>query len=325
MGKNTVILLLVGLTFAPFHLAEAQQPKKVARVGYLSLQFPGSVSGPPIQAFRQRLQELGYIEKQNIIIEWRFANGDPGRLSTLAAEVVGLNVDIIVTQGNPATRAAKQKTTTIPIVVVAGTNLVEAGLVSSLARPGGNVTGLSNFTGELSEKRLELLKEIVPKAVHFGILHGGTTRGTLRRMEVVAQALSIKIQPFEIFDFKQLDSMFSTMNQQHVEALLVQAESVFISHRQRILALAAKCRLPGMYAWGSWTAAGGLSSYAVSDPEHFRRAATYVDKILKGTKPGDLPIEQPMKFEFIINLKAAKQIGLTIPPNVLVRADKVIK
>jgi putative ABC transport system substrate-binding protein len=323
MKAKILVYALPVLILATIHLTEAQQPKKLARVGYLSLQSPASVSGPPIQAFRQRLRELGYIEKQNIIIEWRFANGDPEQLSNLAAEIVGLNVDIIVTQGNPATRAAKQKTTTIPIVVVAGTNLVETGLVSSLARPGGNVTGLSNFTAELSEKRLELLKEIVPKAVHFGILRSGY--GTLRKMEVAAQALRIKIQPFEVVDLKQLDSMLSTMNQQHVEALLVQAESVFISNRQRILALAAKGRLPAMYPWGSWTAAGGLSSYGVSDPEHFRRAATYVDKILKGTKPSDLPIEQPMKFEFIINLKAARQIGLTIPPNVLARADRVIK
>jgi putative ABC transport system substrate-binding protein len=324
MNKRILVSILAVVILAFVHLAEAQQPKKVARLGYLSLQFPESVSGPPIQAFRQRLRELGYIEKQNIIIEWRFANGDPGQLSNLAAEIVGLNVDIIVTQANPATLAAKQKTTTIPIVVVAGTNLVETGLVSSLARPGGNVTGVSNFTGELSEKRLELLKEIVPKAVHFGILSGGY--GTLRKMEVAAaQALRIKIQPFEVVDLKQLDSMFSTMKQQHVDALLVQARSVFISNRQRILALAAKDRLPAIYPWGSWTAAGGLSSYGVSDPEHFRRAATYVDKILKGTKPSDLPIEQPMKFEFIINLKAAKQIGLTIPPNVLARADKVIR
>jgi putative tryptophan/tyrosine transport system substrate-binding protein len=270
------------------------------------------------------LRELGYIEKQNIVIEWRFANGEPERLPTLAAEIVGLNVDITVAAGNPATRAAKQKTTTIPIVVVSGTNLIENGLVSSLARPGGNITGLSSFRGELSGKRLELLKEIVPKAVRFGILHSGDYN-TLRELKVVAQALRINIQPFEVLEFDQLDSMFSTMNQQHIQALLVQNQSVFITRRQQILGLAAKGRLPGMYAWGMWTTTGGLSSYAVSDPDMYRRAATYVDKILKGTKPADLPIEQPMKFEFIINLKAAKEIGLTIPPNVLARADKVLK
>jgi putative ABC transport system substrate-binding protein len=313
-----VVLLALGV------IAEAQQPKKIARLGYLSLQSPGSVSGPSIEAFRQRLRELGYIEKQNIVIEWRFANGEPKRLPILAAEIVGLNVDIIVTQGNPATHAAKQKTTTIPIVVVSGTNLIEAGLVSSLARPGGNVTGLTNFTEELSGKRLELLKEIVPKAIRFGILHSGHSRD-LSEMKVVAQALRINIQPFEVFDFQQLDSIFYNMNQQHVEALVVQSRSVFVSRRQQILGLAAKGRLPGMYPWGRWTATGGLSSYAASDPDLYRRAATYVDRILKGTKPADLPIEQPMKFEFIINLKTAKEIGLTIPPNVLYRADKVIK
>jgi putative tryptophan/tyrosine transport system substrate-binding protein len=200
----------------------------------------------------------------------------------------------------------------------------ENGLVSSLARPGGNITGISNFTVELSEKRLELLKEIVPKAVRFGILHNENYR-TLRELKVVAQALRINIQPFEVFDFEQLDSIFSNMKQQHVQALLVQGQSVFVSRRQQILGLAAKRRLPGMYPWGVGQLLGVFSSYAVSDPDLYRRAATYVDKILKGTKPADLPIEQPMKFEFIINLKTAKEIGLTIPPNVLARADKVLK
>jgi putative tryptophan/tyrosine transport system substrate-binding protein len=313
----TLILLTI-------HVAEAQHPKRVARLGYLSLGSPESVASPHIEAFRQRLRELGYSEKQNIVIEWRFANGEPERLPILAAEIVGLNIDIIVASGNPATRAAKQKTSTIPIVVVSGTNLIENGLVSSLARPGGNITGLSSFRGELSGKRLELLKEIVPKAVRFGILHSGDYN-TLRELKVVAQALRINIQPFEVFDFEQLDSMFSTMNQQHVQALLVQNQSVFISRRKKILGLAAKGRLPSLYPWGAWTDAGGLSSYAVSDPDLYRRAAIYVDKILKGTKPADLPIEQPMKFEFIMNLKTAKEIGLTIPPEVLYRADKVIK
>jgi putative tryptophan/tyrosine transport system substrate-binding protein len=324
MRAKILVYALPALILATIQLADAQQLKKLARLGFLSLQFPETVSRPPIEAFRQRLRELGYIEKQNIVIEWRFANGEPERLPTLAAEIVGLNVDIIVAAGNPATRAAKQKTTTIPIVVVSGTNLIENGLVSSLARPGGNITGLSSFRGELSGKRLELLKEIVPKAVRFGILHSGDY-STLRELKVVAQTLRRNIEPFEVLEFDQLDSMFSTMNQQHIQALLVQNQSVFITRRQQILGLAAKGRLPGMYAWGMWTTTGGLSSYAVSDPDMYRRAATYVDKILKGTKPADLPIEQPMKFEFIINLKAAKEIGLTIPPNVLARADKVLK
>ena len=324
MKTKILVYALPALILTTIHLAEAQQPKKVARLGYLSLQFPESVSSPAIEAFRQRLRELGYVEKQNIIIEWRFAKGEPERLPILAAEIVRLNVDIIVTQGNPATRAARQETTTIPIVVVAGTNLVDTGLVSSLARPGGNITGISNFTVELSGKRLELLKEIVPKAVRVGILHSENYR-TLKGLKVVAQALRINIQPFEVFDFKQLDSMFSTMNQQHVEALLVQGQSVLVSRHQQILELAAKGRLPGMYPEGTWTAAGGLSSYAASGPDLYRRAAYYVDKILKGAKPADLPVQQPTKFEFIINLKAAKQIGLTIPPNVLARADKVLK
>jgi putative ABC transport system substrate-binding protein len=323
MKAKILVCALPVLILATIHLAEAQ-PKKVARLGFLSLQFPETVSAPPIEAFRQRLRELGYVEKQNILFEWRFGNGDLERLPTLAAEMVRLNVDIIVATGNPATRAARQETTTIPIVVVAGTNLVETGLVSSLARPGGNITGISNFTQELSGKRLQLLKEIVPKAVRFGILHTEQYK-TLREMKVVAQALHINIQPFEVFDFKQLNSIFSTMNQQRIQALLVQGQSVFVGRRQQILELAAKGRLPGMYPWGNWTAVGGLSSYAANDIEQYRGAASYVDRILKGTKPADLPIEQPMKFEFIINLKAAKQIGLTIPPNVLARADKVIR
>jgi putative tryptophan/tyrosine transport system substrate-binding protein len=249
MKAKILVYALPALILTTIHLAEAQQPKKVARLGFLSLSSPESVSAPPIEAFRQRLRELGYIEKQNIVIEWRFANGEPKRLPVLAAEIVGLNVDIIVASGNPATRAARQETTTIPIVVVAGTNLIENGLVSSLARPGGNITGISNFTVELSEKRLELLKEIVPKAVRFGILHNENYR-TLRELKVVAQALRINIQPFEVFDFEQLDSIFSNMKQQHVQALLVQGQSVFVSRRQQILGLAAKRRLPGMYPWG---------------------------------------------------------------------------
>jgi len=321
MKAKLLAYALPVLIVATIHVAEAQ-PKKVARLGFLSL--PETVSAPPIEAFRQRLRELGYVEKQNILFEWRFGNGDLERLPILAAEMVRLNVDIIVATGNPATRAARQETTTIPIVVVAGTNLVETGLVSSLARPGGNITGISNFTQELSGKRLQLLKEIVPKTVRFGILHTEQYK-TLREMKVVAQALHINIQPFEVFDFKQLNSIFSTMNQQRVQALLVQGQSVFVGRRQQILELAAKGRLPGMYPWGNWTAAGGLSSYVANDIEQYRGAASYVDKILKGTKPADLLIEQPMKFEFIINLKVAKQIGLTIPPNVLARADKVIR
>jgi len=232
MKAKILVYALPVLILATVHLGEAQQPKKVARLGFLSLQFPETVSRPPVEAFRQRLRELGYIEKQNIVIEWRFANGDPGRLPTLAAEIVRLNVDIIVAAGNPATRAARQETTTIPIVVVSGSNLIETGLVSSLARPGGNITGVNSFRGELSGKRLELLKEIRPKAVRFGILHSGDY-SALREMKVVAQALRINIQAFELFDFKQLDSMFSarmysrrpTMNQQQVEALLVQGVS----------------------------------------------------------------------------------------------------
>ena len=321
MKAKLLAYALPVLIVATIHVAEAQ-PKKVARLGFLSL--PETVSAPPIEAFRQRLRELGYVEKQNILFEWRFGNGDLERLPILAAEMVRLNVDIIVATGNPATRAARQETTTIPIVVVAGTNLVETGLVSSLARPGGNITEISNFTQELSGKRLQLLKEIVPQAVRFGILHNEQYK-TLREMKVVAQALHINIQPFEVFDFKQLNSIFSTMNQQRVQALLVQGQSVFVGRRQQILELAAKGRLPGMYPWGNWTAAGGLSSYAANDIEQYRGAASYVDKILKGTKPADLLIEQPMKFEFIINLKVAKQIGLTIPPNVLARADRVTR
>src|SRR5262245_35123603 len=220
MKAKLLAYALPVLIVATIHVAEAQ-PKKVARLGFLSLQFPETVSAPPIEAFRQRLRELGYVEKQNILFEWRFGNGDLERLPILAAEMVRLNVDIIVATGNPATRAARQETTTIPIVVVAGTNLVETGLVSSLARPGGNITGISNFTQELSGKRLQLLKEIVPKAVRFGILHTEQYK-TLREMKVVAQALHINIQPFEVFDFNQLNSIFSTMNQQRIQALLVQ-------------------------------------------------------------------------------------------------------
>jgi putative ABC transport system substrate-binding protein len=285
-------------------------------------------SGANIQAFRQGLQELGYQEGQNIVIEWRFAEGKLDRLPALVAELVGLKVAVIVAQGTPASRAAKQKTATIPIVVVTGGNPVETGLVGSLARPGGNVTGFTNFSQELNGKRLELLKEVLPKATHVGILHRATTPGVsrdLKQMQVVAEGLGVTIKSFDVLDANHFDSMFSAMTQQRLGGLIVLPDPAFDGQRKRILELAVKSRIPAMYAGSEWTRSGGLLSYTASTPDVYRRAAIYVDRILKGAKPADLPVEQPTKLELVINLKTAKQIGLTIPPNVLARADRVIR
>jgi putative ABC transport system substrate-binding protein len=327
-----IVIVAIAITFAMCGaVAHAQQPKKIPRIGWLSARFPADSSAserPNVEGFRQGLRALGYVEGQNIVIEWRFAEGNLDRLPALAAELVALKVDLIVALGTPASRAAKQKTTTIPIVVVTGGDPVETGLVASLARPGGNVTGLTNFSQELNGKRLELLKEVVPTAARVGVLHRANTPGVSRdlsQLKVVAQGLGIKIQSFDVAEAGQLDSKFSAMTQQRLGGLMVQPDPSFDGQRKRIIELAVKSRLPAMYAGSEWTRAGGLVSYMAGGADLYRRAAIYVDKILKGTKPADLPVERPMRFEFVINLNAAKQIGLTVPPNVLVRADKVIR
>jgi putative tryptophan/tyrosine transport system substrate-binding protein len=317
-----VVLLALGVT------AEAQQRKKVPRIGFLAVS-PLSTLAQQTEAFRQALRELGYAEGKNIFIEWRSAEGNPDRVPKLAAELVQLKVDVIVTGGSRATRSAKAGTVTIPIVMAQDPDPVANGFVASLARPGGNITGLSILSPELSGKRLELLKEIVPKLSRvavFGTSTSAEDRKSLEEIKLAAGALKVQVQYLDIVTGKDIDPGFRAANKARADAVLwAVSGSVSRPHRTQIVELAVKSRLPAIYNSAEWVEAGGLIAYGVNGNDLYRRAATYVDKILKGTKPADLPVEQPTKFEFIINLNAAKQIGLTIPPNVLARADRVIK
>ena len=320
------IMLVAGL-FAVAVIADAQQAKKVPRIGYLGAT---SLSTNParIEAYRQGLRELAYIEGKNIAVEWRYAEGKLDRLPALASELVRLNVDVIVTAGPPVTRAAKQATSTIPIVMAFDDDPVGSGFAASLAQPGGNITGLSTQAPEISGKRLEVLREIVPKLSRVGVLGDVTRLGipqALREINLVADATGIQIQYLEVRVPKDIETVFRAANAERAEAVLVLGNPTLMSQRRQVTDLAAKSRLAAIYNAPEWVEDGGLMSYGPSITDLYRRTATYVDKILKGTKPGDLPIEQPKKFEFIVNLKAAKQIGLTIPPNVLARADRVIK
>ena len=316
-----VVLLALGV------IADAQQPTKIPRIGYLAT-APASAITARVKAFRQGLRELGYVEGKNIVIEQRYAEDKLDRLSALAAELVSLKVDIIVTGGPSPTRAAKKATTTIPIVMTQVGDPVANGFVVSLARPGGNITGLSTLAPEIGGKRLELLNETIPKLSRvavFGTSTNPETAQSLREVDLAAGALKVKLQYLDILDPKDIGTAFQAAGKGRADAVLLLNSSLFISYRTRIAELAAKSRLPGIYNQTNFVEAGGLMSYGVNRNDLNRRAATYVDKILKGAKPADLPVEQPIKFELIINLKAVKQIGLTIPPNVLVRADRVIK
>jgi len=308
-------------------VAEAQQAKKVPRIGFLATVSPSNISDRT-EAFRQGLRELGYVEGKNIVIEWRFGEGKEVRLPALAAELVRLKVEVIVTAGATSTGRAKEATSTIPIVMGQDPDPVGSGFVASLARPGGNITGLSTLAPELSGKQLELLKEIVPKLSRVAVLGTSTRPGnaqSLKEVELAAGAFGVKLQYLDVLDPKDIETAFQAASKGRADAVLVLGGQLFNSHRTQLAELAVKSRLPAIYVAPEFVEDGGLMTYSVSITNLFRRAATYVDKILKGRKPTDLPVEQPMKFEFIINLKAAKQIGLTIPPNVLVRADKVIK
>ena len=316
-----VILLAVAV------IAEAQQPPKIPRIGYLAFGSP-SANPARIEAFRQGMRELGYVEGKNIFIEWRSAEGNADRLPSLAAELLRLKVEIVVTNGPYSTRAAKAATVTIPIVMMQVGDPVGDGIVASLARPGANITGLSSVAPELSGKRLELLKEIVPKLSRVAVFGSSTnpnTAGAFKEVELAAGALKMKLQYLDVLGPKDFDTAFRAAVKGRAEAVLTLGGALFNSQRTQVVELAAKSRLPAIYPGQALVEAGGLMSYGVNNSELDRRAATYVDKILKGAKPADLPVEQPKKFELIINLKAAKQIGLTIPPNVLARADKVIK
>jgi putative ABC transport system substrate-binding protein len=317
-----MMLLAVGVT------AQAQQQAKVARIGYLT-GGTLSASSDSNEAFRQALRELGYIEGKNVVIEWRASEGKRDRLSSLATELVGLKADVIVVTGLGDLRAAKEATATIPIVMVVDSDPVRTGFIASLARPGGNITGLSTLAPELSGKRLELLKEVVPKLSRVAVFGTSTSAGNaqeLTEIENAAGALGLKFQYVDVLGSKDLETAFREASKGRAEAaLMIVSGAIAGDHRMQILDLAAKSRLPLIYQRREYVEAGGLMSYGANRNDQYRRAAVYVDKILKGAKPTELPVEQPKKFEFVINVKTAKQIGLTIPPNVLARADRVIK
>jgi putative ABC transport system substrate-binding protein len=325
VSKAILFLALCAMLFTFYLPAEAQQPTKVPRIGYLG----GTPLAVRAAAFQQGLRELGYVEGKNIVIEYRYAEGRVNRYPALVAELVRLKVDVIVSAGSTATRAVKEATSTIPIVMSQDSDPVGNGFVASLARPGGNVTGLSTLAPEIRGKQLELLKEIVPKLSRVAVFETSTQPGTaqaLKEVELAAGAFGVKLQNLDVLSSKDLETAFRAAGKGRADAVLMMVPGrVAIPRRKEIADLAVKSRLPAIYPQSEYVEAGGLISYGVSEADMDRRTATYVDKILKGRKPADLPVEQPTKFEFIINLKAAKQIGLTIPPSVLARADRVIK
>ena len=327
MRKTFIGFALTALLHALCLPVWAQQPTKIPRIGFLGTASPSTVSAR-VEAFRQGLRELGYVEGKSILIEYRWAEGKFDRMPDLAAELVRLEVDVIVTAGPAATRPAKEATSTIPIVMGFDNDPIGNGFVASLARPSGNITGLSSLAPEISGKQVELLKEIVPRLSRVAVLGNSTTPGNaqaLKEIELAAKALKVQLQYLGVLATKDIETAFRAASKGRAGAVLVLLNPVALSHRTQIAALAAKSRIPAIYYAIDYVEDGGLMSYSVSVTDLFRRAATYVDKILKGRKPADLPVEQPTKFEFIINLKSAKQIGLTIPPNVLARADKVIR
>jgi putative ABC transport system substrate-binding protein len=327
MNKKVIGIALSAIVLALSAPVEAQQPKRVRRIGYLD-ESTSSGSAVLVEAFRQEMSKIGWIEGKNITIEYRFAEHKPERRSEIAVELAHLKVDVIVAPSTPEALAVKKATSTIPIVMVTVGDPVGAGLVASLARPGGNVTGLSGLTPQLITERLEILKEVVPKLTRVGVLRSSVPGPELQLKEIraAAPALGLKLEEIRTeLDLKGLESAFQYATRKQVNAIIPIATRPFFAERKRIVELAGKYRLPAIYSQKEFVDEGGLMSYGVDYRDLYRRAAVYVDKILKGTKPADLPVEQPMKFEFIINLKTAKQIGLTIPPNVLARADKVIK
>jgi putative ABC transport system substrate-binding protein len=324
MNRKVSCLALVAMVFALCGSVEAQQ--KVPKIGFLVVPSR-SFFADRMKSFRQGIHSLGYVEGKNILIEYRYAEGKLDRLPDLAKELVSIKVDIIVTSTAQSVLALKNATRTIPIVFAATDDPVANRLVDSLASPGGNVTGLSIFAPELGGKRLELLREAVPRITRVAFLWGSgvSSARTAKETQAAARALGLQCQSIEVRDSKGFDSAFEAATKERAQALLTSPGPIINTHQARIVEFAAKNRLPAMYAAPEFVNAGGLMSYAPNYTDQYHRAATYVDKILKGRKPADLPVEQPKKFEFIINLKAAKQIGLTIPPNVLARADKVIK
>jgi putative tryptophan/tyrosine transport system substrate-binding protein len=327
MRKRNFVFALGAIFSTLSFPCDAQQPKKIPRIGVL-LALSHSAISDRIQAFQKGLRELGYEEGKNIVVEYRYADGKFERLPDLATELAGLKVDLIVTGGPTATRPAKKATTTIPIVMAQDTDPVGNGFVASLARPGGNITGLSNYHPDLSGKQLEILKEVVPRLARVAVIGNSNEPGNgqaLKETKLAGAALKLKLQFLDVREPQDIETAFHAAAKQRAGALFVLSSPIVSSQRTQIAQLAIKNRVPIMYQVSESVEDGGLMTYGVSTADLWRRSATYVDKILKGTKPADLPVEQPKRFEFIVNLQAAKQIGLTFPPNVLARADRVIR
>jgi putative tryptophan/tyrosine transport system substrate-binding protein len=321
--RFTICALLLALSVP----VEAQQTEKVARVGFLgnsTAALEANLTGP----FREGLRDLGYVEGKNIVIEWRWAEGKYERFPSLIAELIASKVDLIVTAGTPASLAVKKATMSIPLVMIAVGDPVATGLVASLARPGGNITGLTSISAEMEGKRLELLREVVPKISHIAVLwNAGSPVQVIQEREtrVAAEVLGMKMLSLGVRTQEEIENAFATIVRERPGALLVLADRLFLHHRARIMDFALQHRLPGVHAYVELVEAGGLMSYGPSYPGMHRRAAYFVDRILKGAKPADLPVEAPAKFELVVNLETAKQFGVTIPPHVLARADRVIK
>jgi putative ABC transport system substrate-binding protein len=324
--NQKIIILVTAIAILPFvQLAKAQQPAgKVPRIAYLTFGSSSS-SAPRREAFREGLRKLNYIEGQNIIVEYRYADSKADLLAEQIAELIQLKVDVIVAGGTQANVEVKKATSTIPIVIANSDDPLGSGLVESLARPGGNATGLSSMSQELSGKRLELFKEVFPKVRRLAVLWHSTSDGSFKETLVAAQGLGFAVRSLEVKRPEDLDNMFATVTKERLDGLFAVTSSFMTTNRKRIVEFAGKHKLPAIYSNAEYVEDGGLMSYATNSLDLHRRAATYVDKILKGAKPADLPVEQPTKFELVINLKTAKQIGVMIPPNVLARADKVIK
>ncbi len=326
--RRITAAIVLGINILGLHvLSQAQQPTKVPPIGYLTGESL-SANAARFEAFRQGLRELGYVEGKKIVIERRFADGKLDRLPALAAELVRLKVDLIATTGGAATRAAKEATSTIPIVMTNDSDPVGDGFVASLARPGGNVTGLSNFAPELGGKRLEILREVVPKVSRVAVLGTSTNPGyaqVSKGIELAAKAFGVKLQYLDVLDSKDIETAFRAASRGRADAVLTLTSGILFTQRAQIVDLAAENRLPAIYPYSLYVEAGGLMFYGVNVLDLDRRAATYVDKILKGAKPAELPVEQPTKFELVINLRTAKALGLTISPELLIRADRVIQ
>jgi putative tryptophan/tyrosine transport system substrate-binding protein len=324
---NFLLCLLCGPLFVLCGFAEAHPQSQIPRIGFLSNSSATTLTARA-EAFRTGLRQLGYIEGKTIVVEWRYADGNQDSLPALVAELERLKVQVILTTGATVTRAAKQTTLTTPIVMAQDVDPVANGFVASLARPGGNITGLSTLQPEITGKRLELLKEIVPTLARVAVLGSSSIPGnaqSLKEVEIAAGAFAVKLQYLDVLSPKDIEIAFQAAGRGRAGAVLVFSGPVFNLHRTQTVGLAVKNRLPAIYYIPEYVHDGGLMSYGVSFTDLFRRAAIYVDRILKGAKPADLPVEQPTKFELVINLKTPKQIGLTIPPNVLARADRVIR